>query len=95
MNNKRKFQSIVHNKKLQIKFGLNIIDFRRLSGRNIEEEYGKAIEYNSYNDQIIFEGQYSNGKRNRRGKEYNERGNLIFEGEFLDGKRWTGHVKKI
>ena len=92
--NKRKFQSIVHNKKLQQKLGLNLIDFRRVSGRYIEEEYDKTIEYNSYNHRKIFEGHYSNGKRNGEEKEYDEDGNLIFKGEFLDGKRWKGHGKE-
>ena len=79
IDNKRKLQSIVHNKKLQQKLGLNLIDFRRVSGRYIEERNGKTIEYNSYNHQIIFEGKYLNGKRNGEGEEYNEDGNLIFK----------------
>ena len=34
-----------------------------------------------------FEGEYLNGKRNGKGKEYDENGELKFEGEYLDGKR--------
>ena len=34
---------------------------------------------------LIFEGEYLNGKRNGKGKEYNKEGKLIFEGEYLNG----------
>ena len=42
----------------------------------------------------MFEGYYSNGKRNGNGKEYNEEENIIFEGEYLDGKKWEGIAKE-
>ena len=38
--------------------------------------------------QLAFEGEYLNGKRNGKGKEYNNfGGKLIFEGEYLNGER--------
>ena len=36
---------------------------------------------------LIFEGEYLNGKRNGKGKEYYDNGKLEFEGEFINGKR--------
>ena len=36
---------------------------------------------------ILFEGEYLNGKRNRKGKEYYNNGVLLFEGEYLNGKK--------
>ena len=39
-----------------------------------------------YNDKLIFEGEYLNGKRNGKGKEY-KFGRLKFEGEYLNGER--------
>jgi len=46
---------------------------------------------------MIFEGEYLNGKRNGKGKEYYlddklifEEYKLKFEGEFLNGKKWNG-----
>ena len=36
-----------------------------------------------------FKGEYINGERNGKGKEYWD-GNLIFEGEYLNGKQWNG-----
>ena len=42
------------------------------------------------NNNIAFEGYYSNGERNGKGKEYLDNGNLKFEGVYLNGKQWTG-----
>ena len=42
-------------------------------------------EYNE-NDKLLFEGEYVNGKRNVKGKEYYN-DNIIFEGEYLNGIR--------
>ena len=36
---------------------------------------------------LIFEGEYLNGERIGKGKEYGCYGELIFEGEYLNGKR--------
>ena len=52
---------------------------------------GKAcsvIEYDN-NGQLRYEGEYLNGKRNGKGKEYNL-GKLIFEGEYLYNHRRRG-----
>ena len=53
---------------------------------------GNVKEYDN-NDHLIFEGQYINGERNGKGKEYKE-GILIFEGEYSNGKRWNGNGLK-
>ena len=47
---------------------------------------GKVKEYN-YKDNIIFEGEYLNGKINGKGKEYDDDGNLIFEGQYSNGNK--------
>ena len=39
---------------------------------------------------MIFEGEYLNGDRNGKGKEYYDNGKLKFEGEYLNGKIWNG-----
>ena len=36
---------------------------------------------------LMFEGEYLNGKRNGKGKEYHHWGTLLYEGEYLNGKR--------
>ena len=54
---------------------------------------GYVKEYNDFNNCIIYEGEYLNGEKNGKGKEYDDDGNLIFEGEYLNGER-NGKVKK-
>ena len=46
---------------------------------------GKVKEY--WNGKLRFEGEYLNGKRNGKGKEYDYNGKIEFEGEYLNGKR--------
>ena len=46
---------------------------------------GKVKEYDDFGGKLIFEGEYLNGQKNGRGKEYNKEGNLIFEGEYKEG----------
>ena len=36
---------------------------------------------------IIYEGEYLNGKRDGKGKEYDDTGYIIYEGEFKKGLR--------
>ena len=47
---------------------------------------GFIKEFN-YDGNIIFEGEYLNGKRNGKGKEYSLFETLKFDGEYLNGKR--------
>ena len=52
---------------------------------------GKEFKRNK----LIYEGEYLNGIRDGKGKEYNEySGDLIFEGEYKDGKKWRGEGKE-
>jgi len=77
-----------YNKALQNKININLIHYKFFSGRYIVyEENNKAKEYNCYNHILRYEGEYSNKKRNGKGKEYDYNGDLIYEGEFLNGKR--------
>ena len=91
LNYRRQLNLIKYNKHLQNNMNIQIIDFMRLSGRCVVyERNGKGKEYTNYNtDQgnLLYEGEYLNGKRNGIGKEYDLKGNLIFEGEYLKGKR--------
>ena len=64
------------------------------NGEINELKEGKGImkEY-TYDGVFVFEGEYLNGKRNGKGKEYCEVFNnniLVFEGEYLNGKKWNG-----
>ena len=91
---KKKLNTIAYNKKIQKKFGLNLIDYKRVSGKYMKEEYGITKIYNSYTDDIIFKGNYANRKMNGEGVEYDENSKLIFAGEYLNGKRWNGQFKE-
>ena len=83
---KRKLCILIYNKRLEKKLNINIVDYRRLNGKyKIDGKNGKGKEYN-FEGELIFEGEYLNGKRNGKGIEY-ENGNLIFKGEYLNGKR--------
>ena len=57
----------------------------------IKNGHGRIIEYDNNGDdnQIIYIGEYFYGKRNGRGKEY-DNGYLKFEGEYLNGNRYKG-----
>ena len=86
---KNKLNIIKHNKSIQNKIGIGLINYKYYKGIIIKyESKTEGIEYNVYNEKIRFEGEYLNGKRNGKGKEYNTNtGKLIFEGEYLNGKR--------
>ena len=86
----RKLTSIIYNKKIQKNLGITIVDYRRYSGKYKKEENGKIEVYNSYNNELLFKGNYLNGKRNGLVREYNEKDQLVFQGEYLDGKKWKG-----
>ena len=90
ISNKKKFNTIAYNKKLQKKLGLNLYDFIRFSRGKYKEEGDNELRiYNSKNE-ILFFGHYSNRNKNGNGKQLNEEGHIVFNGEYLDGKKWTG-----
>ena len=55
---------------------------------------GRGKEYYR-GGKLKFEGNYLRGKRNGKGKEYNENnGKLEFEGEYLNDQKWNGKAKE-
>ena len=52
-----------------------------------ELKNGNGKVRNYCNDHLSFIGEYLNGKRNGKGKEYNSFGELDFEGEYLNGRK--------
>ena len=83
-----KLRIIKYNKKLQNILGIELKNYQICSGKYIiYESQINAKEYNSLNKSIIFEGEYSKGKRNGKGKEYYDNGNIKYIGEYLNGKR--------
>ena len=84
ISNKNILKLIKYNKSLQKLLDINIFNYRIFSGRYII--YGvtnKVKEYESIEDNLIFEGECINGKRNGERKEYLKSGKILFEGEYL------------
>ena len=83
-----KLNIIKYNKDLQ-----NIIDIKLFNYQFFSEKYviiepnGIGKVYSALSDSLIYEGGYSNGKRNGKGKVFGYKGILVFEGEYLNGKR--------
>ena len=92
---KHKLKLVKYNKSLQNKIDISIINYIYFSGKYIVFESNRiGIEYNSFNNKLIFEGEYLNGKINGKGKEYYDNGELEYEGEYLNGKR-NGKAKNL
>ena len=81
------------NKSLQNTLNITIINYKYFTGKYIiYESKGIGKEYNSTNDQLIYEGEYFHGERKGQGREYyfdsySKCKILIYEGEYLHGKR--------
>ena len=87
LNPKQLLNIIIYNKQLQKLFGLDINDYKEISGEyKIDEKNGKGKEYDLYINNLIFEGEYLNGKRNGKGKEYYDKIHLVFEIKNGNGK---------
>ena len=88
LDERTKLKLVQYNKGLQKEININIINYKILNGRYIVYESNEiGAEYSNNDDKIVFVGEYLNGKRNGKGKEYNSSDKLIFEGEYLNGKR--------
>jgi len=88
LDEKGKLELVRYNKNLQNRININLINYIIFSGRYIELGLNKkAKEYCIYTNNIIFEGEYSNGKRNGIGKEYYENNKIRFIGEYKNGKK--------
>ena len=89
INEGMKLKLIKYNKNMQKLLNINIINYMRFSERYIVyETKEKGKEYDSYNNELIYEGGFLNGRRNGKGKVFSKGGKqLEFEGEYLNGKR--------
>ena len=73
---------------------IDLEDYEVISRKyKMVERNGKGKEYNKYNDELIFEGEYLNNERNGKGKEYYHNGKLKFEGLFKRKKmEWNRKI---
>ena len=87
LNEIRKLDLIRHNNYFQKNLSINIEYYMKMSGRyKVGGINGNGKEYEILTDELLFEGEYKNGKRNGKGKEYGSN-RVLFEGEYLNGKR--------
>ena len=89
---KKQLLLIIHNKSLQKRLNMSINNYKIFNGTyTIYESDSKGKIFDAYNHMLKYEGEFLNGKRNGKGKEYHdyygETLKLKFEGEYLKGKR--------
>ena len=71
LKEKIKLELVKYNKKLQKQIKIELINYKFLSQKYIIFETNKkGKEYDSYYGELIYEGEYLNGKRNGKGREY-------------------------
>ena len=94
VNEKRKLKLIKYNKSFQNLLDIKLINYIFFNHKYIIYDTKiKGKEYNGIDNNLIFEGEYKNGERNGKGKEYYNAGELYFEGEYKNGER-NGKGKK-
>ena len=70
-----------------------IYDKDYIKYKNIEYINGYIKEYDHDNiNKLIYEGEYLNGRRHGKGKEFNNKGNIKFEGEYYWDSRLRGKI---
>ena len=80
---KNKLEIAKYDKRLQKKIDISLINYKFFSGKYlIMEPNRKGKDFYGYDDKLRFEGEYLNGKRNGKGKEYDYDGKLKFEGNI-------------
>ena len=83
----RLLKIIRHNKEYQTFLEVNLENYKKLSGKiKIMGFNGYGKEYDSGSMKLLFEGEYLNGLRNGKGKEYYYNGKLKYEGNYLNGQ---------
>ena len=75
------------------KWNIKIFDNKENIIQELINGNGVIKEYGLYYKNLIFEGEYKNGERNGKGKEY-QNGKVQFEGEYLNGER-NGNGKEF
>ena len=83
-----KLKVLKYNKYLQKEMNISLINYKFYSRRYIiYESNGIGKEYNGEDDRLVFEGEYLNGERKGKGKEYYSNGELKCEGEYLKKRK--------
>ena len=95
VDDKKKLKLIKYNKRIQRILDININNYKLFKRKYVVyDKNGIAKEYGIYDGKLKFEGEYLNGLRNGKGKEYYYDGRLKFEGEYINGRR-NGKLENI
>ena len=65
-----KLNLIRYNKSLQNKIDINLMNYKRFARKYLIYDCKKWKEYDILTNKLIYEGEYLNGKRNGKGKDY-------------------------
>jgi antitoxin component YwqK of YwqJK toxin-antitoxin module len=89
LNLEDRLNIIRFNKTLQKKINISIEDYKmKANGRyRVKRHKGVVKIFSENGNVLLFKGKYLHEKKNGKGKEYNEYGELIYEGEYKNGKR--------
>ena len=88
MDEKQKLKILKFNKYIQNIIDISITNYKSFTGKYIIiESEGIGKEYDGNDNRLIFEGEYLNGERNGKGKEYYFDGKIKFDGRYLNGKK--------
>ena len=97
-NGKRNGKGIEYDRDGKIIFIGEYLNGKKWNGygnKNNNNKYYEIIDGKGYINESdnsgvdFYEGEYENGERNGKGREYYD-SHLIFIGEYKNGKRWTG-----
>ena len=82
---KNKLNIIIYNKEFQKMILVDLKDYKKISGKyKIGEKNGKGKEFNKHGE-LIFEGEYLNGKRwNGKLEEFNENDKIKVKWEKME-----------
>ena len=84
VDEKQKLKIVKCNKRLQKDICISIINYKLFTGKYIIYESNRIAKEYLPNGKLLFEGEYLNGKRNGKGKEYDFINSvLMFEGQYL------------
>ena len=98
LEEKNLLEIIKYNKNLQGALDRNIINYKIFSGKYMiyeDESNKKRRIYDAYNDALIFEGEFLNGRKNGKVKEFDDFLKLEFKKGFLYRSKWNGKWKEL
>ena len=90
LKEKRLLKLVNYNKSMQTKLNKKLSNYKIMCGKYfIYDENKKGRIYDAYDIRLIIEGGLINNKRNGKGIEYYDNGNILYDGEYKNGK-WNG-----